>query len=70
MSLLYKTFGALLEQLVFVYCTDRDGTVDFKEFLCGLALLQGPSEEGLKSEFYIGLGFNSIIFIEITMFVH
>jgi len=46
--------GALpAEQMFAVLDDDGNGEVDFKEFMCGLALLQGPSEKALKMCFKI-----------------
>ncbi len=46
--------GALpADQMFSVLDDDGNGEVDFKEFMCGLALLQGPSEKALKMCFKI-----------------
>mgnify|MGYP005991979339 CR=1 FL=1 len=46
--------GALpAEQMFAALDDDGNGEVDFKEFMCGLALLQGPSEKALKMCFKI-----------------
>eukprot|EP01138_Halocafeteria_seosinensis_P011691 gb/GECG01011947.1/.p1 GENE.gb/GECG01011947.1/~~gb/GECG01011947.1/.p1 ORF type:complete len:468 (+),score=45.07 gb/GECG01011947.1/:1-1404(+) len=37
-----------IDRLFTVFDSDGDGTVDFQEFICGLALLHGPSERTLK----------------------